>query len=106
MLTLRATVLAPRAGLAPRAPARRAPAPRPRLALPRALPGVAGNVSLPVDAADLPGYLALALAAASQANARVAAALTPELLFTSLAVYQLLYTGLGAVQGGVSGAMP
>jgi hypothetical protein len=86
----------PSVGLAalPRPAARRVPAPVP------ALPGTS-NISVPGDKADLPGYLATAGLLATHLTTRVS--FTPELLYTSLAVYQLVHVVLSVIDGKVSG---
>ena len=81
-----------RLGLAPK------PAQVNRLPVPTALPGSAALPSIPGEKEDLPGYIAIAgLAATELAKGKFA--VTPELLYTSLAVYQLLYTLLGVING-------
>lgn len=76
---------------------------RPRFAghVGRALPGTSAVPELPVEKDDLPGYLAvLGLAMAKLSSARLT--VTPELLYSSLAVYQLVYCVLSVIEGKVS----
>jgi hypothetical protein len=67
----------------------------------RALPGTSAVPELPVEKDDLPGYLAvLGLAMGKLSSARLT--MTPELLYSSLAVYQLVYCVLSVIEGKVS----
>lgn len=77
-------------------PTPRTPAPHIR----RALPGTSAVPDLPVEKDDLPGYLAvLGLAIGKLSSARFS--MTPELLYSSLAVYQLVYCVLSVIEGKV-----
>ena len=79
--------------------------PRPnarRVLAPNALPGT-DTLAVPGDKADLPGYLATAGLLATHLTTRVS--FTPELLYTSLAVYQLVHVVLSVINGKVSGEL-
>jgi len=62
-----------------------------------ALPGTSSLPSIPGDTDDLPGYLAVAGLAVSEVSKKFS--MTPELLYASLAVYNLVYVVLSVVNG-------
>jgi len=62
-----------------------------------ALPGTSTLPSVPGDKDDLPGYLAVAGLAISEVSNKFS--MTPELLYASLAVYNLVYVVLSVVNG-------
>lgn len=68
-----------------------------RVAIPHALPGTANLPQFPGEKNDLPGYLAATGFAISHISSKFA--LTPELLYASLAVYQLVYCVLSVLNG-------
>jgi hypothetical protein len=63
-----------------------------------ALPGTNSLPSVPGDKDDLPGYLAVAGLAVTELS-KSKFAMTPELLYASLAVYNLVYVVLSVVNG-------
>jgi hypothetical protein len=63
-----------------------------------ALPGTSSLPSVPGDAADLPGFIAVAGLAVTEIS-KSKFAMTPELLYASLAVYNLLYVVLSVING-------
>jgi hypothetical protein len=71
---------------------------RVRLAPMAALPGTSSLPSVPGDAADLPGFIAVAGLAVTEIS-KSKFAMTPELLYASLAVYNLLYVVLSVING-------
>lgn len=71
-----------------------------RLAPVSALPGTSSLPEIPGSKSDLPGYIALA-GFAVQELSKSRFAMTPDLLYASLAVYSLVYTGLSLAEGKV-----